>query len=60
VTRAELLAVAAVPCHECGNPVTRVEMGWRWTEKDWRSEHWTMVCAEGHRVAVEPFPESVR
>jgi hypothetical protein len=57
----ELREAAAAPCHQCGNPVVRVEMGrWIWDEKNWRAESWTMVCAEGHRVAVEPFPESVR
>jgi len=51
---ADLLAAAAPPCHECGEPVQRIEQRWHLDEDDrWRVVA-TMVCARDHRVIVEP------
>jgi len=50
----DLLAAAAPSCRECGNPVQRAEQSWRREGGEWRL-HVILVCAEGHRVQVEPF-----
>jgi hypothetical protein len=56
MTRADLVALAAPPCHQCGSSVQRVETGWHRDEDDrWRPGPWFMVCAAGHRVLVEPL-----
>ena len=56
MTRADLVALAAPPCHECGATVQRVEAGWhRDEDHKWRPGPWYMVCAGGHRVLVEPL-----
>jgi hypothetical protein len=53
---AALFNLAAPVCHECGEPVQRVEMPWRLAEDgDWRLDPACMVCAYGHRVVVEPL-----
>jgi len=52
--RAELIALASPPCHECGAPVQRVETRWHLDEDcRWRPGPYFMVCAEEHRVLVE-------
>ena len=54
--RAELIAIASPPCHECGESVQRVETRWHLDEDfTWRPGPCFMVCAEGHRVLVEPI-----
>jgi hypothetical protein len=55
--RAELIAIASPPCHECGESVQRVETRWHLDDDDltWRPGPCFMVCAEGHRVLVEPL-----
>ena len=56
VTRADLIAFASPPCHDCGEPVQRVEMPWHLDEDyNWRAGPFFMVCADGHRVLVEPL-----
>ena len=56
VTRADLIALASPPCHDCGEPVQRVEMPWHLDEDyRWRPGPYIMVCADGHRVVVEPL-----
>lgn len=56
MTRAEFVAVAAPPCHECDAAVERVEAGWHRDEDDvWRPGPWFMVCGAGHRVLVKPL-----
>jgi hypothetical protein len=55
MTRAELIALASPPCHECGAPVQRVETRWHLDEDDrWRPGPYFMVCGDEHRVLVEP------
>ena len=55
MTRAELIAAASPPCHECGAPVQRVENPWHLDEDGtWRFRCF-LVCSEGHRVLVEPL-----
>jgi hypothetical protein len=55
--RAELIARASPPCHECGASVQRVECHWHLDDNnDWRPGPWHMVCLAGHRLAVEPLP----
>jgi hypothetical protein len=57
VKRADLIALASPPCHECGTSVQRVETRWqRDDDSNWRLGPCFMVCAEGHRVPVEPLP----
>jgi hypothetical protein len=54
--RAELLRLASPPCHECGESVQRVETRWHLDEDaTWRLGPSYMVCADGHRVLVEPL-----
>jgi len=56
MTRAELIALAAPPCHECGAPVQRVETRWHLDEDArWRPGPYFMVCAHRHRVLVIPL-----
>ncbi|MEZ0294798.1 MAG: hypothetical protein ACAH82_19860 [Solirubrobacteraceae bacterium] len=56
MTRAELIALASPPCHECGAPVQRVEIRWHQDEDyRWRAGPSFMVCADEHRVLVEPL-----
>lgn len=53
--RAELIALASPPCHECGEPIQRIETG-QWVENtdgDWVPSDYYMICANGHRVKVE-------
>lgn len=57
--RSELIARAAPTCHECTDPVGRVEMSWRLTGDGWRPGPTFMVCTGGHRVPVEPLPWSI-
>jgi hypothetical protein len=55
MTRAELIALASPPCHECGAPVLRVETQWHLDEDyRWRPGPYFMVCGNEHRVLVEP------
>jgi hypothetical protein len=54
--RAELIARASPPCHECGASVQRVEAPWHLDEDhNWRPGPYFMVCVHGHRVLVEPL-----
>ena len=54
--RADLIALASPPCHECGESVQRVEMPWRLDESGkWRLGPSFMVCGAGHRVPIEPL-----
>ena len=56
MNRAELIALASPPCHECGASVQRVESRWqRDADHLWRLGPCFMVCGDGHRVLVEPF-----
>ena len=56
VTRAELIALASPPCHTCGAPVERVEGRWHLDEDHrWRPGPYYMVCADRHRILVEPL-----
>jgi hypothetical protein len=56
MTRAELIAAASPPCHECGEPVERVETQWHLDEDGrWRPGPYFMVCGDEHRVLVEPL-----
>jgi hypothetical protein len=57
MTRAELIALASPPCQACGAPVQRVEGRWHLDEDHrWRPGPYYMVCADEHRVLVEPLP----
>jgi hypothetical protein len=52
--RADLIALASPPCHECGAPVQRVETRWHLDEDfRWRPGPYFMVCADDHRVLVQ-------
>jgi hypothetical protein len=54
--RTDLVALASPPCHECGASVQRVETRWHLDEDcKWRPGPYFMVCADGHRVLVEPL-----
>jgi hypothetical protein len=56
MTRAELIALASPPCHACGAPVQRVEGRWHLDDDDrWHPGPYYMVCADEHRVLVEPL-----
>jgi hypothetical protein len=56
MNRADLIAIASPPCHECGESVVRTEMPWhRDEDQTWRLGPCFMVCTAGHRVLVEPF-----
>lgn len=55
--RAELIALASPPCHECNHPVQRVETTWTRQGLDWVPNDYYMVCVEGHRIKVE-FPDA--
>lgn len=53
--RAELIAWASPPCHECGEPVQCVEQRWELGDDAvWRLGPTFMVCAANHRVRVIP------
>jgi hypothetical protein len=55
MTRAELIALASPPCHECAEPVQRVEIRWHVDEDGrWRPGY-RMVCSNEHRVVVVPL-----
>jgi hypothetical protein len=57
MSRADLIALASPPCHECGVAVQRVETRWHVDEDgNWRPGPAFMVCAGGHRVLIEPLP----
>jgi hypothetical protein len=57
MNRIELIALASPPCHECGEAVQRIDMRCQVDEEsNWRPGPWFMVCADGHRVLVEPLP----
>jgi hypothetical protein len=54
MNRADLIALASPPCHECGAPVQRVESRWHLDEDcRWRPGPYYMVCADQHRVLVQ-------
>jgi len=54
MNRADLVALASPPCHDCGAPVQHVEMPWHLDEDhNWRAGPFYMVCGSGHRVLVE-------
>ena len=54
--RADLIALASPPCHKCGASVQRVEARAHLDEDArWRPGPGFMVCADGHRVLVEPL-----
>ena len=56
MTRAELIALASPPCHECDAPVQRIEIRWHLDEDfRWRPGPYYMVCGNAHRVLVEPL-----
>jgi hypothetical protein len=56
MNRAELIALASPPCHECGAPVERIETRWHLDEDcTWRPGPYFMVCGDEHRVLVEPL-----
>jgi hypothetical protein len=52
--RDELIALASPPCHDCGQPVQRLEQRWHRDEDgNWRLGC-VMVCANKHRVVAVP------
>ena len=54
--RADFIDLASPPCHDCGAAVQRVEARWHLDEDyRWRPGPNFMVCADGHRVLVEPL-----
>jgi hypothetical protein len=54
--RSTMIALASPPCHTCGASVQRVEVGWHLEDDGtWRPGPCYMVCADGHRVLVEPL-----
>ena len=56
MNRAELIALASPPCHECDASVQRVEIRWHLDDdSNWRPGPSYMVCADGHRVLVKPL-----
>jgi hypothetical protein len=56
MTRAEFVALASPPCHECDAAVQRVEARWhRDDDGEWRPGPWFMICGAGHRVLVKPL-----
>ena len=56
MTRADLIALASPPCHDCGASVQRVEIPWRRDDDGhWRPGPSFMICGDGHRVLVEPL-----
>jgi hypothetical protein len=58
--RAELIELASPPCHDCGRPVQRVEMSYVYTmgDRDWVPGPTYAVCANRHRVLVEPAADT--
>jgi hypothetical protein len=54
LNRDEFLALVAPPCQECGAQVQRLEHTWSLdSEGEWIPNPFVMVCARGHRVALE-------
>jgi hypothetical protein len=54
MSKDELIALASPPCHECTDPVQRVEHRWHLDEDgNWRLRGF-MVCSNKHRVLVVP------
>ena len=52
--RDELIALASPPCHDCAEPVQRLEQRWHLDEDaNWRLGCY-MVCANQHRVLAVP------
>jgi hypothetical protein len=51
-----MIALASPTCHDCEQPVQRVEIPWHRTDEgQWWPGPCFMVCADGHRVYVEEF-----
>jgi len=51
-----MIELASPPCHECGQPVQRIEVSWaRNTNIGWLKPKWFMVCPSTHRVEVKRF-----
>lgn len=56
MTHQEFTALASPPCHECEAPIRCVEMPWHMDEDGkWRLGPCHAICANKHRVLVEPF-----
>src|SRR3954453_391609 len=56
MNRADLIAIASPPCHECGESVGRKEMPWHPDEdRRWRRGPCCRVGTARHRVVGEPF-----
>jgi len=54
--RSDFITHASPPCHECGEPVHRVQIPWHLDEDwTWRPGPAFMICGAGHRVLVEPL-----
>lgn len=52
-----MIAWASPPCHECGDPVQRVEhRNEHLPGGEWVPTNMFMVCANGHRVPVAFLP----
>lgn len=52
--RDELIRLASPPCHDCAEPVQRLEQRWHLDEDaKWRLGCY-MVCANQHRVLAVP------
>ena len=52
--RDELIRLASPPCHDCAEPVQRLEQRWHLDEDaNWRLGCY-MVCANQHRVLAVP------
>lgn len=54
MNRAQLIELASPPCHDCGEPVQRIEGTWVRQGEDWVPGPHYMICANDHRVLVEP------
>lgn len=56
MNKAELIELAAAPCHECKLPVLRIETCWILDDdRCWHLGPSYMVCGQGHRILVELF-----
>jgi hypothetical protein len=54
VLRSDFIQMASPPCHECGDPVERIEMRWSLNgDGDWVPGPYFMICGKEHRVPVE-------